>query len=533
MLCLKDGVGSGVMCPKNERAISVWRGWLIRNEGWIAGALLLLAVTVRLVALTQLPADLNQDEASSGYEAWALLNYGIDRCGNPWPVLFVSWGSGQNVLYSVLDMPFILLFGLNLFSLRLPAALLGVVAVVVFWRLARRCRGPVCGLCALLLIAINPWHIMASRWALESNIMPVFLLLGLFCTVKAEENIRWLLGAAVSFALALYAYGTAFFFLPIFLVSYVLLNRRLLREKTFYFAGILFGLLSLPIALCQLINLVGGDGVTILGITIPKLTQARQAAVSVFGTGLSGIAENIWDFLRLLVRQSDGLDYNALPPSGLYYFFGLPLAAAGLCRSIKERRRHKNEMSLRLALLTACLCACLISININRINMAWLPLLYFQSVGLDWLGGHLTVKGSAILAVGITLCFALFLTSYVKKMETTSNINGLNEAIAFAETETKGDIYITDDLPAPYIYVLFFRQISPVEFSDTAVYDYPAAAFRNVTQFGRYRFDEKSDAECFVLTKRELFDLAGGEYLWIGEFGNYVVCLPAMREGIS
>lgn len=521
------------MCPKNERAIFVWRGWLIQNEGWIAGALLLLAVTVRLVALTQLPADLNQDEASSGYEAWALLNYGIDRCGNPWPVLFVSWGSGQNVLYSVLDMPFILLFGLNLFSLRLPAALLGVVAVVLFWRLARRCRGIICGLCALCLITINPWHIMASRWALESNIMPVFLLLGLFCTVKAEENIMWLFGAAVSFALALYAYGTAFFFLPIFLVSYVLLNRRLLREKTFYFAGILFGLLALPIVLCQLINLTGGSSFTLLGMTIPKLTQSRQTAVSVFGTGLSGIAENLWDFILLLVTQSDGLDYNALPLSGLYYFFGLPLAVAGLCRSIKERRRHKKEMPLRLALLTACLCACLISININRINMVWLPLLYFQSVGLDWLRRCFAVKGNVILAVGITLCFASFLTSCGKKMEITSNISGLNEAIAFAETATEEDIYITDDLPAPYIYVLFFRQISPKDFSQTAVYDHPNAAFRNVTRFGRYVFQERNGAECFVLSQGEFSDLAQGEYQWLGEFGNYVVCRPTAQDKIS
>lgn len=520
------------MCPKNERAISAWIGWLVRNERRIAGALLLLAVTVRLVALTQLPADLNQDEASSGYEAWALLNYGMDRCGNRWPVLLVSWGSGQNILYSVLDMPFILLFGLNLFSLRLPAALLGIVAVIVFWRLARRCRGPVCGLCALLLIAINPWQIMASRWALESNIMPTFLLLGLFCAVKAKENIWWLFGAAVSFALALYAYGTAFFFLPIFLVIYVLCNRSLLREKIFYAAGLLFVVLSMPIALCQLINLVSGDSVTILGVTIPKLTQARQASVSVFGTGLSGIATNLWDFILLLVTQSDGLDYNALPSSGLYYFFGLPLAVAGFCRSIKERRRHKNEMSLRLALFTACLCACLISININRVNMAWLPLLYFQSVGLDWLGQRLTAKGSAILIAGIALCFTCFLTSYIKKMEAPSNVNGLNEAIAFAETATQGNIYITDDLPAPYIYVLFFRQISPVDFSKTAVYDHPNAAFRNVTRFGRYVFLERDRAACLVLSQGEFSDLAQGEYLWLGEFGNYVVCRPAAQKDI-
>ena len=41
--------------------------------------LLALGFAVRLAALGSLPAGLNQDEASAGYDAWAILNYGIDR----------------------------------------------------------------------------------------------------------------------------------------------------------------------------------------------------------------------------------------------------------------------------------------------------------------------------------------------------------------------------------------------------------------------------------------------------------------------
>ena len=505
------------------------RGWLLRHERKIAVVLLLLAAAVRLIALTHLPADLNQDEASTGYEAWALLNYGVDRCGNRWPVLLMSWGSGQNVLYSLLDIPFIAVLGLNMLSLRLPAALIGIAAVVMFWRLARLCRGKVCGLCALLLITINPWHIMASRWALESNIMPAFLLTGLFCTVKARERIGWLYGAAVAFALALYAYGTAFFFLPVFLVFYVLFERKLLREKAFYLAGGLFILVSLPIALCQLINLTGGESLTIMGMTVPKLTQTRQEAVSVFGSGFSGMVKNAGDFFKLLVTQSDGLEYNALPFSGLYYIFGLPLSIVGMCRSIKERNAHKKETPLRLALYTMCLCACLISININRINMVWLPLLYFQSVGLEWVQMRLGAKGQTIAMTGILLCFALFLVNYGKRGTEESNLEGLNHAIAFAETVTDQDIYITDSLHAPYIYVLFLRQIPPVEFSDTVVYSNPEGAFRDVRRFSQYRFREKECVSCLVLEREEV----NGEYVRLAEFGDYVVCVKRSDRSLN
>lgn len=35
------------------------------------------------------------------------------------------------------------------------------------------------GLWAMLLLSVCPWHIMMSRWGLESNLAPGFLLFGL------------------------------------------------------------------------------------------------------------------------------------------------------------------------------------------------------------------------------------------------------------------------------------------------------------------------------------------------------------------
>ena len=41
--------------------------------------IVLAAVIVRVVLFGAHPAGLNQDEASVGYDAWALMNYGVDR----------------------------------------------------------------------------------------------------------------------------------------------------------------------------------------------------------------------------------------------------------------------------------------------------------------------------------------------------------------------------------------------------------------------------------------------------------------------
>lgn len=145
--------------------------------GFIRWPMLLLIVgaLLRLLWLGEIPGGLNQDEASIGYDAWALLHSGIDRNGISWPVNFIAWGSGQNVLYGYLSIPFIALFDLSVFSIRLTSAFWGVICLWLFWRMGRR-KDEAMGVWALLLIATSPWHIMASRWALESNIVPAVVL---------------------------------------------------------------------------------------------------------------------------------------------------------------------------------------------------------------------------------------------------------------------------------------------------------------------------------------------------------------------
>ena len=81
-----------------------------KYKNYLVLFLIFTGFLIRLLMLKSLPYGLNQDEASSGYDAFALLAKGIDRNGVSFPVLFVSWGSGQNALMAYLAMPFIALF---------------------------------------------------------------------------------------------------------------------------------------------------------------------------------------------------------------------------------------------------------------------------------------------------------------------------------------------------------------------------------------------------------------------------------------
>ena len=82
-----------------------------RSEKVCLTVILLLAVLSRTVLLDKVPGGLHQDEAMAGYNALTLLRSGRDSFGNPWPVYFTAWGSGMNVLESLLQIPCLALLG--------------------------------------------------------------------------------------------------------------------------------------------------------------------------------------------------------------------------------------------------------------------------------------------------------------------------------------------------------------------------------------------------------------------------------------
>lgn len=493
-----------------------------RREALLAGALLLLGALLRFAALGAYPPGLNQDEASIGYDAWCLLTSGIDRCGSPWPVLLTSWGSGQNVLYAWLSLPFLAVFGLSTFSVRLCAAFWGSVSLFAFWRLGRRTVGRRFGLLALALLALNPWHLTVSRWALESNLLPACLLLGLWVTDAAEKRPWLLCPAAGIFALGLYAYGTAFLFLPLFLpvIALSLLLRKKAALKHVLAALGVFGLLAFPLALCQLRNALGKPEMRLWWMTLPALTQTRQAATVSFSPAHLG------RLLQILWRQSDGLPWNSAGPFGL--FWGLPglcfvlLGLGRLLWLLGKGEGAPMQRRVLLALGAGLVASLFIDVNVNRVNFLFLPLVWCQAEGL-WLLGR-KLRGALPVCLVLLAVFTVFLGRWyvaegAEKLGSAFH-QGLLEAIAFAESRGGGEIWISGEVNMPYIYALFQSRTPPEEFLATVRYQNPDGAFRRVLSFGRFRFYGEAPPGLCILPVREAGD---GELL--GIFGGYAVVL--------
>lgn len=156
--------------------------------------ILIIGFVSRVLFIDYQPNALNVDEASAGYEAWSILNHGVDRNGKFLPAFLIAWGNGQNALYSYLMMPFIMLFGLNTLSVRLPMAIIGCVSLVIMYLLLKELKDEKTALIGVAFFAICPWHIIKSRWGLESNVFPDMVLWATYLTVLSMKKQRtWLL----------------------------------------------------------------------------------------------------------------------------------------------------------------------------------------------------------------------------------------------------------------------------------------------------------------------------------------------------
>lgn len=500
----------------------------------VFAAVLLLGSLVRFLALGSFPPGLNQDEASEGYEAWALLCSGMDRNGNSFPALFVSWGSGQNVLYAWLSMPFIALFGLNPVSLRLAAAVIGTLTLPVMYCLGKRLGGTYTGVAALVLTAFCPWHIMLSRWALEANILPFFLMAGILLGVVSAEKPWALCGAAAMLALSLYAYGTAFIFLAVYLPPALisLAVKGKIPWKIWLVSGCVFLLIALPVTVTNLINILDLEQITFLGITLPKLNEARQTSTTAFGKDFGAYWQNAKKFLEILIKQTDGYPYNAVP--GKMFAPGtLLLAAAGLSETLYRTVRKRlcpGEMLMLWTVPAVIASVFVIDPNLNRVNMAFLPVLYYGARGVGFLAEKIPWKaGKGILCLlgAVSVLFGLWSAGkrYVTEIRDTLSywfFDGVGEAIEYADSMDADTVWVTDSVNMPYIYVLFYTETPPEEFLHTVEYRNPGAAFQWVDAFGKWRFGSEPQPDENAVYVLYTWEAEGKEIL--ARYGDFVVC---------
>ncbi len=504
--------------------------------------LLVIGFSVRLIGISNLPSGLNQDEASIGYEAYSILKTGLDRNGYSYPVHLESWGSGQNALYAYLSIPFIHFFGLNAFSVRIVNAIFSCLSLFLFFLLFKLMFDRKKSLAALALFAIFPWSIMSARWGLESNIFPsIFLAAVYFLIIGFKSSQKYYLVSFFLFAISLYSYGTAYLVLPLFfagIIPYLLITKNI-TVKYFLLSLVVFFIVATPIILFVFINHLDLKSIHFLGLSIPRLEANRTTVIfNLFQDNFFfTLIKNTLRFLSVLVLQSDGSKYNAIPMFGTIYPLSMIFFVVGLFKILK----NKNYKSQPFHYIFLCWLFCSVilglmsHVNINRLNIIFIPILYFVVLGIFEVFEMLKPefqKNYKYLIMGFYSLLFVFFAGYYSfffREDIKSEFSyGLKDAIQFAENRNQTDSInvTTQTINMPYIYVCFYNHLNPDEFRKTVKYTSNTihAEFRGVERIGRYTFGTN------LLNSNTIHILSEGEMkekhspiAFSRHFGNYYV----------
>jgi 4-amino-4-deoxy-L-arabinose transferase-like glycosyltransferase len=342
---------------------------------------------------------------------------------------------------------------------------------------------------------------MVSRWALDANIMPFFILLGIYTMTRAlEQNAsrRWIVFSLIPWGLALYAYVMAVIVLPIILALVLVFYWKTLLEnfRTWLAGAIVFAVIVFPMALFLIKNFVVHHTMGIerfLPFGIPLLLTTRLQTVA---SPIPGRWVDTFFFILSGFQEGDYHD-SIIGHSPIFLIF-LPLCLVGAAFWIRELRRGKRAELFLFWLLGSLPILFLVDANVHRFNSIILPMLVASAYGLAKLGDALSAVPSArkmfFLGAGalIGLEVVLFAWDYflvlpgVPEFQSAWAAN-YDRAIATGLTDAPSSdpILLQPGLEFSHIFVLFYTSYPPAQFQHEVNYTLQYSEYW-VRSFGRF-----------------------------------------------
>lgn len=464
--------------------------------------LMAAGIAVRAICLGTIPGDLNQDEAFGGYEAYSLLHYGMDSAGYRFPVYLYAWGSGMSALNTYLMMPFMAVFGPQVWVIRMPQLIVSCLTLWTVYLLIRKMFNEKAALFCLFLLAICPWHITMSRWGLDANLAPGFLIFALWFYVKGLENSRFLMLSSLMYGLSLYCYSTIWVVVPFIVLLeflYGVYVRKIKLDKYVLFSILILGVLALPLILFLLVNMGVIGEIRLPFLSIPKLLVMRNNEMG-FSSDVSLVtrAKNIWHLMKI---QSDTIDCNGTEEYGIYYAGTLSFFMLGMYFCVRAflkklfKREYAPEALLLLQVAGGLSLGLLLSrINIWRINILFIPMVIVAALGVYRLFALINIKELLLPAAYYLIMFAGFVhyyfTDYNELMD-YSFCRGLKAAVEEA-VSYDGPIYYNRGIE--HSRILFLTREPVQDFIDTVEYFYYPSPYLEAKSFGRYSCDFDASA---------------------------------------
>ncbi len=483
--------------------------------------LFILVVFLRVYKLDAVPPELFGDELDVGYQAYSILKTGRDIQGHFLPVYIQSLAEWRAPLFIYSVVPFVAVFGLNEWGVRLTAAFWGILGIVAVYFLTNQLFGNRrLALVSALWLAISPWHLHYSRAGFEVTLLLFLLTTATWLFLYGLAKPKFLTLSAVLFALTPYTYSTAAVFTPLFVLSLIVIYRRQLVKtalRAWYKAAILvFVLIFLSfgwqVAFGHAAHRFGLISVAVNPAIEKNINLSREidknGGFIFHNKPLSFLFEAsrnyLWAFSpQFLFTDGDPVGRHSVGQMGQFYWFMLPLLLIGVFVFVRDQKIAFQSKALLFSWLIAAPIPASLTYDggghATRLFILLIPLVIFAGLGAVWLSTNILKNFLGLLTVSILFGIAVAnLASYLHLYYVHYPVVswrwwqiGYKDAFAYIrENQNKYEKIIINNTYEPaLIRFLFYLAYDPAKFHQNFTGDkaYPGI----LPGFDGFRFADK------------------------------------------
>jgi len=468
--------------------------------------ILFVSTLFRLWGLGKIPEGFHADEAAFGYNAYSLLKTGKDEYGKVIPLVLRSFDDYKGAIYSYLTVPFVALFGLNEFSVRLPTAIAGILIVLVSAVLTLALtQNVLLSLLTAAIVSFSPSSLLLSRVQSDPLVAVLFIFIGWYCIGKytSSKKYIWAVGGLGFWFISCFTYASPrallLGFIPLLFGYYyprLDVNRKLV-----------FILIYITILLTSIYLLFGFSGsrygqINIFSsqdVQLPLNEQIREDGVAGSTIALTRTYHNkIVDYGRYIIHNYadyfgfDFLFYQAYQPErekipniGFMYFIDLPFFFIGLYQILKFKRRW-GFFILGWLFFTPLALAVFgqETPNIHRYYFSILPGSIMVAFGIIQCIKFTYKKIRLFVIFGIIILYSMNVSYFIHELFIHQPLHApYYRGFAYKEmVRSLQNIYhnydkiiITKTNSSPYIYILFYTGYNPKRYQQLGSprdYDY-------------------------------------------------------------
>lgn len=489
---------------------------LSKTRNHILLIIILIGAVLRLYHISTTPISLNPDELALGYNSYSLLTTGADEWGNKTPISLKSFGDWKLPVYPIITIPAVKIFGLNEFSVRLPAAIAGIILIGLVYDVSLLLfKNKKIALISAFFMAISPWAVFFSRGAYEPNVAACLSMAGLYFFLKYVNNQghrKYIAASAVCFGLTLFTYHAFLVITPLSILILIMFYFKDLKNWKKLLTGgailSLFGIVSL-----YSLSLGSGAKISTVGVfnnpdviyrraerlrsdpenkLIKKLLYNKESAV------VYEIAQNyvltfspsfLFDGKTTKLFYSIGSFGYLYLLDGVFIFFGLIGFAY-------NREKSGKLLFLLLAVAPISSAITVEAPSITRLIQIVPLLALVGSYGIYFIYAKADKFYYKLGFVGLVLLFFInaiyFLDSYFVHMN-YQNARffhyGYKEIVEISNKYPDYKVVVVGPQNFPYISFLFYDKYDPNKFRREVKYYPPSKEkFYFVKSFGRYTF---------------------------------------------